>query len=347
MGDQPRIDPARVRAGGTKNLRLPLMVLLLSVFLCLPARAQVVYINNASGNDAFDGRSPRPLGGGRGPVKTLQRALEIAAPGETIRLALSDRPWVGGLSSGRPGLGGIEGNPVIIDGAGCTITGRMPLPPRVWSYMGNGVYRMQPFRKGYYQLFLNGEPATYVDYKPSTDNAELPQLNPLEWTHDEGHIYFRVKENSYIEDYALEYPGDDVGLDLYGVRHVVVRNLTLEGFYLDGITVHGDSSNVLIESVTSRFNARSGLAIGGIATVEVRGSTFTANRLCEIYSYNAGQAVLRDCQLQGSGDFLIVARGGRIRIFNCVLGQYRKAPIRRERGTVEVPSQASGAPTGN
>ncbi len=312
------------------------LVLLCSVAFAVPARAQVIYLNPAAGDDSFDGSSRRPMGGGRGPVRSLRRALELASPGATIRLVNSDVPYVAGLASDKPGRGGTPGQPVVIDGDGAVLLGRMKLPPDVWRYMGNGIYRMQPFRKGYYQLFLDGKPAEFTDYRPDPENPEIPALKPLQWTVRDGQVYFRVKPNSFINDYALEYPGVGVGLDLFGVSHVVVRNLTAEGFYLDGIVVHGDSRDVRIESATLRYNARAGLGVGGTSLVAVVGTRFLDNRFCDLYTYGIPRVNLLRCQLQGGGDYIVSARGGTVRLIDCLLGRYRRGRFEELDGMVQV-----------
>ena len=61
-----------------------------------------------------------------------------------------------------------------------------------------------------------------------------------------------------------------MGLTLYGVRGVTIRNLTVRHFRLDGISAVHDCHDVELENVQAVGNGRTGVAVGGGAHVIVR-----------------------------------------------------------------------------
>jgi hypothetical protein len=56
---------------------------------------------------------------------------------------------------------------------------------------------------------------------------------------------------------------------MYEVRHVVIRDLIVQGFQLDGINAHDGVFDALLKRVTCRGNARSGISIGGASRVQI------------------------------------------------------------------------------
>ncbi|MBU6324900.1 MAG: PKD domain-containing protein [Bacteroidetes bacterium] len=64
-------------------------VLLLFVFSCfgLNLKAAVFYVNQATGNDSYDGTSPTFISGSTGPKKSLSSCISVAAHQDTINIA--------------------------------------------------------------------------------------------------------------------------------------------------------------------------------------------------------------------------------------------------------------------
>ena len=61
-----------------------------------------------------------------------------------------------------------------------------------------------------------------------------------------------------------------MGITLYEVRNVVIRDLIVQGFQLDGINAHDGVFDALLKKVTCRGNARSGICVGGASRVRNR-----------------------------------------------------------------------------
>jgi hypothetical protein len=150
------------------------------------------------------------------------------------------------------------------------------LPEHVWRYMGGGVYKYQPYRKGHYVLLVNGKPAEEVRVRPT---EPLPKLKPMQWCAYRGWVYFRVQPRTFIDQYKIEVPRYEVGIMLHNARYVTVRNFRIEYYRLDGIHVSGNSRGVRLENITSTGNGRAGLAVAGTSRVAVGGLKLEGNRL--------------------------------------------------------------------
>jgi hypothetical protein len=243
------------------------------------APAASIYVNNITGNDRATGLAPVFRTDFDGPVASIRRALELARSSDVIEIAHTDVPYTEPVLVDRPALFGTDAYPFLIEGHGATIHGARPVPASVWRYVGDGVYRYQPYRKGHGQLILAGAPAREVPVTPT--ETVPPHLEPLEWCAVHGFVYFRVEPGRYIEQYDIEAPLFDIGLGLHNMRHVEVRNLRVEFFRLDGIHVSGTSRDIRLFNIDSTGNGRAGLAVGGTSRSDVGGLSLEGNRISD------------------------------------------------------------------
>ncbi|MGD9644403.1 MAG: right-handed parallel beta-helix repeat-containing protein [Pirellulales bacterium] len=286
--------------------------LLIVVVTSAAATARDWFVNNRGGDDAFSGQIER-TGTLDGPVRTIARALRLAGKGDRIVLANSGEPYresvslVGGPHSGLPG------HPFVFEGNGATLDGRTTIPPEDWQSYGGPVFRFSPRRLAYQQLYLNNVPAVR---HPTPRGGALPRLAPLEWYLDGGYLYFRIEEERMIDDYALSCAAETVGITAYKVHDVVIQNLTIQGFQLDGIQVH-DSYECLIGGVTSRGNGRTGVAVVG-----------------------ASRATVDQCVLGDNAEAqLLVEYPARVKVFESDLLPKTAPAIVNRDGEVEVDGQ--------
>jgi hypothetical protein len=275
------------------------------VGLLLPgtAWAGTVYVNNVIGDDRANGLAPDIRTEVVGPVATVGRALELAHGSDVISIAntgiaysesvILDRPELAGRDPGlvigpghlyrrRPyklGADRIGMHPFVIDGNGAVVRGSRPLASSVWSRVGEGTYRYEPYRKAHYQLIVSGTPA--VEVPADSAAAAPPALQPLQWCAWRGFVYFRVEPGRFIDQYEIEAPLFEIGLGLHNARNVLVRNLNIEHFRLDGIHVSGSSRNIRLESVRSTGNGRAGLTAAGTSQVQAGRLDLAGNRIAE------------------------------------------------------------------
>ncbi len=97
------------------------------------------------------------------------------------------------------------------------------------------MFGFHPPRLAYQQLFLTDRPA--LEVPAARDAKEPPELKALEWCLHQGFIYFSIEPSTpkLPQDYPLTYTHHKAGISLYHVERVVVKDLTIQGFQLDGI----------------------------------------------------------------------------------------------------------------
>jgi hypothetical protein len=239
------------------------------------APGAIIYVNNVIGDDRANGIFAEAGGPGDGPVLTIRRALEIARGTDSISIANTGTPYFESVTLDRPDLAGSAAYPFIIEGNGAVMRGTRPLPPEVWRRVGEGTYRYQPYRKGHYQLAVSG---VVADEVVSVDGLSVPPLQPLQWCAIRGLVYFRVAPLKFIDQYEIEAPLFNVGFGLHNARHVVLRNLNVEMYRLDGVAVTGNSRNVRLVNIRSTGNGRAGLSVSGTSQVLVSGLDLIGNR---------------------------------------------------------------------
>ncbi len=247
--------------------------------LIRPSAAGTVYVNNITGDDRANGVHPDIKGPRDGPVRTIARGLGLVQPYDQLVIANPDLPYGESLLITRGGLSGTRQFPFVVEGNGATLRGTERLPSDVWRRVGTGTYRYQPYRKGHYQLVVGGAAASEVAV--ARDQAEAPPLEPLQWAAVHGLVYFRVEPGKFIDQYEFEAPAREIGLGLHNARNVIVRNLRIELFRLDGIAVTGNSRNIRLENIRSTANGRAGLNVSATAEVQVGRIDLAGNRVSD------------------------------------------------------------------
>ncbi len=260
------------RIGAAFQLLMPFVL----TAAALPASAAIIYVDNISGDDQADGRARQVRSRTEGPVRTVSRAIQLANSTDVIFVAPSDVPYEECVVLDRPDLYGSPDLPFVIEGNGALLRATAVLPEHVWRYVGGGVYRYQPYRKGHYLLLVNGKPAEEVRVPPA---GPPPKLEPMQWCAYHGWVYFRVQPRTFIDQYKIEVPCYQVGIMLHNARYVTVRNFRIEYYRLDGLHVSGNSRGVRLENIVSTGNGRAGLAVSGTSRVAAGGLKLEGNRL--------------------------------------------------------------------
>jgi hypothetical protein len=257
--------------------------------------ATTIYVDSRLGSDASDGTAQDPIGGGSGPVRTMQRAVQLVRQGDTISIRNNGTPYYGSFSLVGDRYSGRPVHPFAIEGNGAVLSGAKPIDADLWRSAGTDLWRITPIRKGFYQLVLDGEALPEVTV-PRTAGA-LPSLSPGEWCAWRGAIYLQVDVNQNLGDMDLALAGEEVGLTLLDVHDVVLRDVVLEHYRLDGINAHDRCRNVLLENVICRQNGRSGLTVTGTSQVAAFNCRLEQNRVHSLLIEEKGAAALEECQL--------------------------------------------------
>lgn len=264
------------------------------------ARGRDLYVDNSAGDDRFDGSVSTSIDPGRGPFRTLSRAVCAARAGDRILLANTGRPYREGISLVGSPHSGTAYAPFVIEGQGAVLDGSALVLPEAWQFAADDIFRFQPEHKQSQELFRDGYPLKRV--ATTTGDLRLPKLQPLEWALAGGWIYFCVEPGKLPQDYALTYAKLSVGITLYKADDVRIHNLTVQGFELDGINLHDATGPCRLIEVTARNNGRSGVAIVGASMAELHSCVLGSNGLCQILVDDYSSCDLIHCEVSGDKD---------------------------------------------
>ena len=274
------------------------------------ARADDLFVDNDRGDDARDGRTAVIEGSVAGPVRSLTRALALAHPSDRIVMADTGQPYRESvtLSGGRHN--GTQSAPFIVAGNGAVLEGSHFVPSKAWQHYRDDVFRFRPVHSASAQLFLDGPPAVrrYLD----TASGRLPKLGPREWCLADREVYFRVDVGKLPEDYQLTFAALTVGITLYEVHDVLIENLTVQGFQLDGINAHDCANDCTLVGVMSRGNGRAGIAVGGASNVEINGCLVCDNGVAQILTSGPSTTSIEEIEIDAATAPGIVRREGRV-----------------------------------
>jgi hypothetical protein len=225
--------------------------------------AAVIYVDNHAGDDTYLGSTSTPSGISTGPVKSISRALRLAQASDVIEIKNTGIPYYESLTLFGPRHSGYMSQRFTISGNGAVIDGSSPVPADSWISIGSGMWKFTPWRKGHYGLILDDQPVAEVAVPVGA--LERPDLPVGHWCAWRGSIYYRADGLADPPSMKFRFAHLGMGLTLYRVENVVVRDLTFRNFRVDGINAPDMCHGVLLENVKSIDNRRSGLFVGGAA----------------------------------------------------------------------------------
>jgi hypothetical protein len=272
------------------------------------AIARDVFVSNVGGDDRFTGHKPVASEDLQGPVRTIGKALRLAAPGDRIVLANTGQPYRECVSLVGSANSGHSFRRFVVEGNGAVLDGSAPVPAEAWENYRGPVFRFSPPRLGHQQLFLNGRPLPRVMAEKWSDSP--PPLEPLEWCLYDGFIYFRVEPMRLPEDYPLSYAYLQTGITLFHIERVTIQDLTIQGFQLDGINAHNSARDIDLLRLTCRGNGRSGVAVGGASLLNLIDSLVGNNGEAQLLTLPWSETRVRNTQLLGNTAPGWVDRGG-------------------------------------
>lgn len=273
--------------------------------------AATLYVNNVLGDDLREGSRPES-DGTDGPLRTLRKALAICQAGDRILLAPTGEPYRESIGLSAAQHCGTEVSPFIIDGQGAVLEGAEPVPYAAWENVGGAVFRFRPSRTSYQQLFLDGKPA--AERKIAPGETRLPDLKAREWYRRGAYIYFRVEADKLPRDYNLSCSARQTGVTLYHVHDVVIMNLTVQGFRLDGLNVNDGVLHSELLDITSRGNGRSGIAVAGSSKVRIEGCLVGDNAEQQLLVEGTSATLVERSELLANTAPAVTNRGARLTI---------------------------------
>ncbi len=276
-------------------MRSWLAVAILCGVLVGHAAGRDIFVSNFKGDDRQDGRTMQPFVPGTGPVRTISRALRLVQAGDRIILDNTAEPYREALSLiGGRHSGAISG-PLVIEGRGAVLDGTVSIPVDEWQHFSGDVFAYRPARLGYQQLFLAGRPA--VRHPVAKEAVRPPPLQPLEWCLWRGQILLRVEEGRLLDVYQPSCCGLQTGITLYYVHNVLIRDLVVQGFAVDGIAVHDVVSDTRLERVTGRDNGMSGVSVRGASWLEMDQCKLLGNGHSQLRVEHFARCWLYQCEL--------------------------------------------------
>jgi hypothetical protein len=270
------------------------------------ARAAELFVDNVAGDDLRDGRQATSSGAG-GPVRTLSRALELVNAGDRIVLSNRGIPYREPICLSAARHCGNAVSPLVIDGQGATLDGLAAIPASAWQLYRGDVFRFQPAKMSYQQLFLDGKPAT--QRKLAASDRTLPALAPLEWCRHEGLLFFRVEKGKLPSDYRLSCLGLQTGITLDHVHDVVIANLSVQGFRIDGVNASDGVTRCELVGVTSHGNGRAGVAICGSSKLRLDRCVLGDNGQAQLRAEGLATVTADNCELVDNTAPAIVHEG--------------------------------------
>lgn len=129
-----------------KNLEFKLLVFLslLSLGLQISAAekiepAQVIYVNNVTGNDDFDGLKAEPGDNKSGPLQTIMQAVKKCAVGARIEIANTGVDYRESVSIEKYNKGQVD-RPLVLNGNGACVNGLVKVQPEQWVQYKDDIY---------------------------------------------------------------------------------------------------------------------------------------------------------------------------------------------------------------
>lgn len=250
--------------------------------------AAIIYVNSRTGDNRLNGRAPEPLNVTTGPVRTLQRALQLVGRGDSISLVNNGTPYYGCYTLVGERLSGTPSSPLRIMGNGSTLSGSKPIDPRTWTIAGANVWRITPFRKGHAVLLRNEEavPETPCD----EDSETMPDLPEGHWCLWRGAIYYRSPIDEDPPNLPFSLADDEVGLTLLDVHHIEIHDLVVRHYRLDGINLHDRCDHIVLSNVVCEQNGRAGVTLAGSSTATLVDVIARDNREYSLLEAELGRA---------------------------------------------------------
>jgi hypothetical protein len=266
-----------------------------SLLAARPALARDLFVDNVAGDDLFDGGAARNVGHGIGPVRTLAKALRLAEASDRIVLANTGQPYHESVSLVGSRHSGTPRRPFVIQGNGAVLDGSRPVDRHRWEHVADDVYRFRPERLHFQQLFVHGRPA--VRRPLDQFSWRRPELEVGEWLLDGRHLYFRTESGQIPDAHQPRYAAFTVGLTLYKVEHVVIEDLVVQGFQLDGINVHDSRGPCILVGLTCRGNGRSGIAVCGASQAVIEACLIGDNGQCQVWLEGPSETLIENCEV--------------------------------------------------
>lgn len=260
---------------GSSFLMIALFIPLAAILQTGSVLGEVIYVDNFQGDDGFDGTTATPINPTNGPVRTIRRALQLLQKSGTLSIANQGLPYYESMEIVGGKLSGVPLAPLVIEGNGAELNGAFAVPDTGWKSVGENLWQFTPFRKGNYLLIQDNKALPEIILPPNT--RTLPDIPEGQWAAWQGAIYFRTSSLAVPSDLNLSFGVRSMGVTLYDVHDVVVRNLKVRHFRMDGLNAHDRCKSVVLENIIAEENGRSGITAAGTSFLTIQKPTIQNN----------------------------------------------------------------------
>jgi hypothetical protein len=283
---------------------------LLLVAFVIPtfASARDIYVDNLNGDDRLGGHSPVAGSELGGPCRSIGKALRIAQPSDRVILTNTGVPYRECVTIQGPRHSGSDNFPFYLNGNGATLDGTMSLAEARWEHFRGNTFRTRPARMSHQQLFIDDQPAV----RKTATSSDIPELGPREWCLAGGWLYFACDEGRLPQNYNLSCALHPAGVTLYNCHDVIVENLNVRGFFLDGVNCHDNVVRTDLLGLGSSYNGRSGISVGGASRVRIDTCTAAGNGVAQVRTEGYSITALVDNKLDPASAPALVREGGKI-----------------------------------
>jgi hypothetical protein len=327
----------------------------------LPVRV-TVYVNNATGSDAWDGLGPVPADGGSGPVATITRGIALAPTGALISIANTGKDYresvrVDGHAPAKPdAVGprparGVAGLPLVLDGHGAAVSGLVTVPAERWTRHADDVVWFEnrdadgkagPMPNSNWLGFQRHqgwftEPQApeifFVDGQPAPHVKSLEAIPPGGFFYDTlakpRRLYFRLPAGKALADLCIDVPlNEGVFID---ADYVVVRNLQSRYSQDDGFAGFW-GYGVVFENCNGSFNCDQGISLHGTSVTLIDGGLFERNGGCGIADVMSCTTIYRNCVVRDNKIAGAVLNGAMHSLSHCRFGGNEGAQVAADQG---------------
>jgi hypothetical protein len=258
--------------------------------LALPSFAQAkdLYVHATAGEDSAAGTKDAPLA-------TLQMAVSLAGPGDTIHLTPNNSLF-------RQAVTFVGKHDVTLDGHGATLDGSDPLPTEGWEDRGNGLRRLKIRSTAMNRHLLAfdgrvnrmGRATGKSPAFPQPEELRDGQFAVVEIDDKQAWLYVRGAAKS------LEWSTRVNGVAFGGEnRNITIRNIAARRFLNDGFNIHARGTELHFQKVDGYDCFDEGLSAHEACTCDIEDGRFWGNENA-VADVNDSETHYRRCEFRDS-----------------------------------------------
>lgn len=307
---------------------LPVRAFVALIVLTSATFARTIHVNDAWGNDEWTGVTESPSGHD-GPLKTIQKAVDQAQPGDVINLAPGSGPYRDEVLIKK--VSGTALDPITLEGNDCVIDVGLDVSNGPWEHINDAWVlaepRVDPNAKELTQRALanfRGRPMYHEAKKTSMTQAGTVGVD------DQGRMTFRFNDDAKPPFTGLIVPirYQVNGVAFLGASYWHINNLHTRGAGNDGFNLHGRGEGIVIKNCSGMFCGDEGISSHDAMHVEVENSLFAFNA-SSVVDINRSVTSYVNCisAFNDAPGFSLVGEGGSYSIKDCLSAANRRAEV--------------------